>query len=175
VEFAVGDARALDTGRYDVAYARFLLSHVPRPEQVIEQMIHVLRPGGTLAVEDIDFSGCFCHPPDPAYDRYLKLYTEAVARGGGDANLGRQLPAVLRSNSQLTDVRWHVFQPVHADGPHKQIMRITMDKIRPAVLRHELATDEEIDQILAEMGTFAADSTTLVATPRMVQVWAQRP
>jgi 2-polyprenyl-3-methyl-5-hydroxy-6-metoxy-1,4-benzoquinol methylase len=173
LEFAVGDARALDCGPHDVAYARFLLSHVSQPEQVVDQMIRVLRPGGKLVLEDIDCSGCFCQPRNPAYDRFLELYTEAVARGGADANLGRRLPALIRS-SQLKDVRWHVFQPLHADGQHKQIMRVTMDKIRPAVLRHQLASEEEIDQILIEMGIFAADPTTLVAMPRMVQVWGQR-
>jgi SAM-dependent methyltransferase len=172
VEFKVGDARELGDAQYDVAYARFLLSHVSQPEQVIERIIEMLRPGGTLVVEDIDFSGCFCQPPDPAYDRYLELYSEAVARGGGDANLGRRLPTLLRS-CELRDVRWHVFQPVHADGRHKQIMRITMDKIRPAVLRHELASNQEIDQILTEMAAFAADETTLVAAPRIVQAWGR--
>lgn len=171
-EFAVGDVHAL-VGLFDVAYARFLLSHLPEPERVIGLMSSVLAPGGMLVVEDIDCSGCFCEPRNPAYDRFLHLYAEAVSRGGGDANLGRRLPALLRS-LPLSDVRWHVFQPVHADGPHKQIMRITMDKIRPAVLKHQLATDEEIDRILAEMGAFAADPTSLVAMPRMVQAWGRR-
>jgi SAM-dependent methyltransferase len=173
VEFKVRDARELGDGQYDVAYARFLLSHLPQPEQIVERIIDVLQPGGTLLLEDIDLSGCFCHPHDPAYNRFLELYTDAVACGGGDANLGRRLPAILRS-SQLRDVRWDVFQPVHADGPHKQIMRITMDKIRPAVLRHELAEEEEIDQILDQMGAFAEDPATLVAMPRMVQAWGKR-
>jgi ubiquinone/menaquinone biosynthesis C-methylase UbiE len=34
VEFKVGDAGELGNGQYDVAYARFLLSHVSQPEQL---------------------------------------------------------------------------------------------------------------------------------------------
>jgi len=169
-EFRVGDARALDGGRYDVAYARFLLSHVPQPEQVVARILATLRPGGTLIVEDIDFTGCFCQPDDPAYDRFLELYSKAVAQGGGDANLGRRLPSLLRA-SALRDVRWRVFQLVHADGRHKQIQRVTMEKIRPAVLRHQLASETEIDEILLQMERFAADPSTLVATPRFVQAY----
>lgn len=169
-EFRVGDARSLDDGRYDVAYARFLLSHVAQPEQVIDRILATLRPGGTLIVEDIDFTGCFCQPDDAAYDRFLELYTKAVAHGGGDANLGRRLPTLLRT-SALRDLQWRVFQLVHADGPHKQIQRVTMEKIRPAVLRHQLASETEIDEILLQMERFAADPSTLVATPRFVQAY----
>ena len=53
----------------------------------------MLAPGGRIAVEDIDMSGAYCFPADAAQDRYQALYTEAVRRGGGDANLGRRLPA----------------------------------------------------------------------------------
>ena len=45
-----------------------------------------------------------------------------------------------------------------------------MDRIRPAVLRHGLATDQEIDSILTRMHAFAQDPATLVALPRIVQV-----
>jgi 2-polyprenyl-3-methyl-5-hydroxy-6-metoxy-1,4-benzoquinol methylase len=172
VEFRVGDASTLDGGPYDVAYARFLLSHVAHPEQVVNRIAGTLRPGGTLIVEDIDVSGCFCHPDNAAYDRFLELYSQAVACGGGDANLGRRLPALLRS-SRLRDVRWRVFQPVHADGPFKDIQRATMDKIRAAVLRHQLAIETEIDEIVAQMAMFAADPSTLVAMPRMVQAYGR--
>jgi len=65
-----------------------------------------------------------------------------------------------------------VFQPVHASGPHKHITAVTMEQIRSAVLRHGLATDQEIDTIIAGMHAFARDPCTLVAMPRIVQVWA---
>jgi hypothetical protein len=46
-----------------------------------------------------------------------------------------------------------------------------MEKIRPAVLRHGLASDKEIDAILYRMCAFIQDPTTLVTFPRIVQVW----
>jgi 2-polyprenyl-3-methyl-5-hydroxy-6-metoxy-1,4-benzoquinol methylase len=169
-EFAVADAASFDGGPFDLAYARFLLSHVSEPEQVLSHIATLVRPGGRVVLEDIDVTGCFCHPRDPAYDRCLDLYTQAVASGGGDANLGRRLP-VLALDSGLRDAQWNVFQPVHASGPHKQIMALTMEKISAAVLRHGLAAGDEIDEILAGMRMFAADPMTFVSMPRIVQVW----
>jgi hypothetical protein len=48
-----------------------------------------------------------------------------------------------------------------------------MERIGPALLRHGLATAEEIEGIVHSMQAFAADPETLVAMPRMVQVWGR--
>jgi hypothetical protein len=47
---------------------------------------------------------------------------------------------------------------------------VTMERIRPAVLRYGLAADQEIDAIIDGMHAFAQDPSTLVGMPRMVQV-----
>jgi hypothetical protein len=67
-------------------------------------------------VEDTDLSGCYCYPHDPANARFAELYTEVVRRGGDHADLGRRLPGLALA-AGLGDVRWNVFQPVHASGP----------------------------------------------------------
>jgi 2-polyprenyl-3-methyl-5-hydroxy-6-metoxy-1,4-benzoquinol methylase len=169
VDYHAADARAFDGGPFDLIYARFLLSHLDEPEDVLARMRQLARPGGRIVVEDIDMSGSYCHPHDPAHARSIELYTAAVRRGGGDADLGRRLPAIARA-AGLRDVHWNVFQPVHASGPHKHLTAVTLDKIRPAVLRHGLATDQEIDSILTRMHAFVQDPATLVALPRIVQV-----
>jgi SAM-dependent methyltransferase len=170
VDYQVADARVFDGGPYDLIYARFLLSHLGEPEKVLAHVRRLARPGGRIVLEDIDMSGSYCHPHDPAHGRYVELYTEAVRRNGGDADLGRRLPSIARA-AGLRDVHCNVFQPVYTDGRHKQLTVVTMEKIRPAVLRHGLASDKEIDAILYRMCAFIQDPTTLVAFPRIVQVW----
>ena len=170
VEYHVADARAFDGGPFDLIYARCLLSHLSEPGEILARMRQLARPGGRIVVEDIDMSGCYCHPHDPANARFVELYTEVVRRGGGDANLGRRLPAIVLT-AGLGDVRWNVLQPVHASGPHKHMTAVTMERIRPAVLRHGLATGQEIDSIIGGMHAFAEDCSTLVGMPRTVQVW----
>jgi hypothetical protein len=49
-----------------------------------------------IVIEDIDFSGSFCHPSCAAYEKYIKLYQEVVYRRGGDPNIGPKLPGMLR-------------------------------------------------------------------------------
>ncbi len=170
VEFETADAHHFEGGPFSFIHARFLLSHVSEPEQVLGRLKTMLAPGGRIAVEDIDMSGAYCFPADAAQDRYQALYMEAVRRGGGDANLGRRLPVVALAAGLRA--RWRVFQPVHTVGPEKRLTAVTMDMIRSSLLRYGLAELDEIDALTERLNAFADDRSTLVALPRMVQVWA---
>jgi len=57
VTFQTIDARSIDGGPFDLIYARFLLSHVERPGEVLDHLLTLLADGGAVALEDIDFSG----------------------------------------------------------------------------------------------------------------------
>jgi SAM-dependent methyltransferase len=170
VEYHVADVRVFGGGPFDLVYSRFLLSHLSEPENVLARMKQLARRGGRVAAESIDMSGSYCHPQDAAHARYAELYTEVVRRSGGDADLGRRLPTMALA-AGLHHVRWNVFQPVQVSGPYKHLQAVTMERIRSAVLRHRLAADEEIGSIVSGMHEFAEDPSTLVAMPRMVQVW----
>lgn len=45
-----GLALPLADGRLDIAYSSNVLEHVPQPEQMVEEMIRVVRPGGLVIV-----------------------------------------------------------------------------------------------------------------------------
>ncbi len=170
VEFVTADATTFEGGPFSFIHARYLLSHVREPDRVFARLKALLAPGGTMAVEDIDMSGAFCHPPEPAQDRYQALYTEAVRRGGADANLGRGLPAIALA-AGLHGAQWRVFQPVYASGPHKRMTAVTMQMIGSTLLKYGLVEEEEIDTLVSRLNAFADDPSTLAAYPRMVQVW----
>jgi SAM-dependent methyltransferase len=172
-EFRAGDCLAVE-GQFDLCHARFLPSHVPDPAAVARHMASLLRPGGVVAVEDTDFSGIFCEPPDPAHERYARLYGAAVALGGGDASIGRRLPALL-AGAGLADVGVAIHQPAHRDGPGKLLNRVTMERIVPRLVEGGLATAAEAEAVSEGMRAFCAREDTLVAFPRMVQAWGRRP
>jgi SAM-dependent methyltransferase len=170
IEFVTADASSFDGGPFSFIHARYLLSHVSEPHRVFAHLKGLLAPGGRIAVEDIDMSGSFCHPPNSAQDRFQALYTEAVRRGGADANLGRRLPA-LALGAGVHGAQWRVFQPVYASGPNKRMTAITMQMIGGTLLKYGLAKEDEIDALVRQLNAFADDPSTLAAFPRMVQVW----
>ena len=164
---------------HDAIYARFLLTHLTDPAAAVRRFAAGLRPGGVLIVEDIDFRGMFCHPPSMAYDRYVDLYTRTTWARGVDPNIGPRLPALL-SAAGLTGVHVNVTQPaaIGVQGIERDIKLVgpmTLEQIADAAIAEHLITRDELDAVLDDLYRFAADPTTLMALPRIVQSWGYSP
>ncbi len=160
--------------RFDVVYSRFLLTHLSDPAGAVAAFFQHLRPGGVVAVEDIDFSGYFSYPESNAFRRYQALYCATVSRRGGDPNIGPRLPSLLE-RAGFEDIGVSVVQPVGTRGEVKLLNPITMENIAGAVLEDGLATREEIDDVVRELYEFAANPSTVAGLPRIVQAWGRRP
>jgi len=161
-------------GTFDVAYARFLLSHLPDPAAAVRRLADAVRPGGVVAVQDIDYVGGFCHPPSAAYDFAWDLYPRVAAFGGGDAELGRRLPALF-AEAGLEQIGVHVEQPAGGDPDVKLLSALTFESIADAAVAAGLVDCGEIDERMHELHRFAARDDTLLTLPRMVQAWGRVP
>ncbi|GGM62988.1 hypothetical protein GCM10012275_37080 [Longimycelium tulufanense] len=173
VSFQQGDARQLEGGPYDVVYARFLLSHLPAPSDIVAGMAELLAPGGLLVLEDIDH-WAYAYPPSSAYERYDALYCALVRQRGGDPALGFALPGLLRDHG-FDEVGLDVVQPAFLSGEAKRIHCITLASIGPAAVAEGLGTEDEVAALLAEMEAVTVDPRTIVVLPRIVQTWANLP
>jgi ubiquinone/menaquinone biosynthesis C-methylase UbiE len=172
--FRVADASDLtEESAYDLVYARFLLTHLGRPAQALEQMMRAARPGGVIVVEDIDFPGHVCHPVCPAFNRYLELYQAVVRRNGGDPAIGPRLPALLWE-AGVEEVGLEVVQPTFREGEGKLVAQITMEHIREAVVEAGLASHAEVDGIVAELDAFVRNPRTIMSIARVFQVWGRK-
>ena len=175
VTFLTADVHALPAlPPFDVVYSRFLLTHLRDPGAIVRSMFDRLRPGGIVGVEDIDFSGAFTYPPSPVFQRFRDLYCAVVRRRGADPHIGPRLPSLL-SEAGFTALDVAVTQPVGLTGEVKLLDPVTMENIAGAVLDERLATQGEIDDVVQKMFDFAADPTTVVSVPRIVQAWGRRP
>jgi ubiquinone/menaquinone biosynthesis C-methylase UbiE len=172
VTFRRLDAEQLaEESTYDIVYARYLLSHLPRPGRVVEVMARALRPGALLVVEDVFFPGHVCYPPNAAFDRYVQLYQAAAkSKEGGDAAIGPRLLG-MALDAGLAEVRVGLVVPTFRDGEGKRVAQVTMEHIREAVVGAELATSDEVDAIVGELSRFAADDRTLMSMAPTFQVW----
>jgi SAM-dependent methyltransferase len=177
VEYRVGDILETDLGpAHDAIYVRFLLTHLADPAAAVGRIAAGLRPGGVLIVEDIDFTGAFCHPPSPAYERYAQVYTQTAWARGFDPNIGPRLPGLL-AGAGLEPVFVNVVQPtgIRPDGVERDIKLVaplTLENIADAAIAERLITREELDEAVDVLYRLAADATTLMAFPRIVQSWA---
>jgi SAM-dependent methyltransferase len=174
LEFRVGDAAAVDDGPYDVAYARFLLSHLDDPASLISGLVDALAPGGVLIVEDVDFAGSFCHPPSRAYWRSVDLYRATVHKRGGNADIGPALPALLQA-AGLDRISVNVCQPAGLGGDAKLMVPLTLERIARSVVDEGVATASEVDLVLRELYANYEDPRSVMSMPRIVQAWGRAP
>jgi SAM-dependent methyltransferase len=162
-----------EEGAYDLVYGRFLLTHVPEPGRAVERLARATRPGGLVVVEDIEFAAHFSYPACPAFDRYVSLYRQAVRRRGGDPDIGPRLVGLLLE-AGLRQVGVAVVQPTYRRGPGKRIAQVTMEHIREAVVTAGLASEGEVDAVIADLDRFAHNPRTILSLPRIFQVWGRK-
>jgi predicted O-methyltransferase YrrM len=175
LEFRVGDATAPPSSdeRFDLVYARFLLTHLPDPAGALEHMRAWLAAGGTLVVEDIDFSGHFSRPDSPAFRRYQEWYCAAVRARGCDPDIGPRLPGLL-ADAGLDAVGVYVVQPAAMDGEITVVAPLTLENVADAIVQAQLATREEVERTIDELYEFARADGTLMSLPRIVQAWGRQ-
>jgi SAM-dependent methyltransferase len=157
-------------GSFDVVYSRFLFSHLQDSAGALQRMTDAARPAGVVAAEDVDYGGCFCYPENTAYRRSCELYTRAGEARGVDPTIGRRLPALF-VDAGLSEIGVHVVQPAGFDADIKLAMPLTLENIEDAVVSSGLASREELAALVEELYAFAAEPSSILSWPRIVQVW----
>jgi ubiquinone/menaquinone biosynthesis C-methylase UbiE len=174
VEFRKMDVRDWsEPEAYDAVYSRFLLQHLTDPVGLLQRMWAAIRSKGVLMVEDADFDGCFCDPPNEAFDFFVRTYSRVLDLNGGDHAIGRKLHRYFLE-AGISDPQVNLVQPVRREGEVKALPVSTLDASSEAIVAAGLATPTEIDGALANLAAFAADPLTDVSGPRIFQVWSRR-
>jgi SAM-dependent methyltransferase len=161
-------------GGFDLVHARLVLVHVTDRSEALRRMVRALRPGGALLIEDADpgLQPLLCPdesgPEQRLANRLRSGFRELMAARGADLAYGRTLPRLLRE-AGLDDVRADAYFPI--TSPACTVLEAaTVRQIRSRLVVAGLATDQEIDQHLANVATGRLD----LATAPMVSAWGRR-
>jgi len=160
---------------FDLVHARLVLVHLPDRDRALRSMIHALKPGGWLLIEDadpalqplscIDVTG----PEHELANRIRQGFRSLLAARGADLAFGRKLPRLLRE-AGLADVAADAYFPV-ALPACIPLERATITLIRGELIAHGIATADEIDRHLANVSAGRLD----LAQPPMISAWGRRP
>lgn len=110
----VGDVQQLDAllageRPFDLAYARWVLCFVPRPEAVVAGVSRALRPGGRFVIHDyFNYTAMTTAPRRESYTKIVEATAKSWAARGGDPDVGGRLPKMLaESGFDVELVRAH--------------------------------------------------------------------
>jgi len=175
IEVVQGDATAPDLprGSYDLVHARLLLINLPPPlaSKVVSEMVELVRPGGVVALQDIDAASWVCDPPHPAWDELLGVFMKIA----GDGKPGRRLPRFLREAGAV-GVKYDAHVGFCPPGHVWRHMLIHFsDLTRGRALQLGLATAEQLDAAKAALQAHLDDPRTTVLAPIVAQAWGRRP
>jgi SAM-dependent methyltransferase len=177
VEMVHADASAtgLPRASFNLVHARLLLVNLPEPRKIVDEMIALVRPGGIVAAHEGDWGISFCHPPSPAWDRFLGAF-EAFSRNKGiDLRIGRKLPEIFRA-AGLIDVQ--VTPIIHCEPlgtGRRNILCDLVENLRDGLITQGLLTEIEIKEQLTDLKRHLNDANTLVIPHLFLQVWGRKP
>ena len=174
VEFRALNVNVWDEpATYDVVFCRFLLQHLSQPVALLRRMWAAVRPGGVIVVEDADFDGWCCHPANDGFAFFVRAYCQVLGRWGGDHAIGRKLYGYCL-DAGIPDVHVGLLTPLYLAGEGKTLALSTFEATAAAILAEGLAAEDELTTALERLAAFTADPRSLIAGPRVFQLWWRR-
>jgi SAM-dependent methyltransferase len=163
-------ASKLESSSFDLVHARFQIAPLGRGPDQIANHVRLLRPGGTVALEEWDVSSWNFNPPVRALDSLVELIGQSFAQSGGDMHVGRKLLDLLRGFGIDGNVRAEVL----ALRPGHPYLRLPLQFA--AALEERLlsiVTVEELEQLRKESDAELEEPGRWGTTFTLVQCWGQ--
>lgn len=159
----------------DFAHERLVLINIPNPASLVSEMVKLVRPGGMVAVEDVDDVSWACHPPHASWDILLDTFHTAYRANGGQVFIGRRLPELLR-NAGLTEVRAEAHVGIAPPGGYRRTHLLSLlEALRDKVVSLGLLTEVALDDHRQSLMEHLNDPQTIVIDKLLVQAWGRKP
>lgn len=159
----------------DVAYARWVLCFVPRPQDVVSAVAKALKPGGVFAVQDyINWAALTLSPKSEAFLRVMPSVGKSWRDRGGDPQIGQRLPAMMEAAGlEVEEVR--PLQRIARPGDPLWDWPTTFFNIFiPMLVEQGLVAAEDFRAFQAEWAERTRDPNAMFWTPSMVEIIARK-
>ncbi|MCI0459816.1 MAG: methyltransferase domain-containing protein [Gemmataceae bacterium] len=165
----------LEPDAFDLVTARKVVEHLADPSAALRRMAVALRPGGWLLVEDTDLASLLrvSFPQRERFERAYGKFLEALSSAGFQPKLGVRLGDELRAvGLQDVSLRGLTLEGTGGgDHPGAKVYRMTIERLRERMVQAGLLTNEEVDQLLADMQSPELHAITSIH----FSAWGRKP
>jgi hypothetical protein len=148
--------------------------NIPARDALLTEMLSLLRPGGTVALEDVDNVSWLCQPAHPSWDILLTVFHTVFHAGGGDGFIGRRLQVMLcAAGVQNIQIKVTVETPALGDYRRTHLISL-IDSVRDKVIAMGLLNEVELKEHREALVCHLNDPATTVIDKLLVQSWGQK-
>jgi SAM-dependent methyltransferase len=176
IDVQEGDAFATrwESGSLDAMHARFLAAPTGRLDDLVAEMLRVLRPLGLLMLQEPDANSWHVPNAGRAWLRLRELIRQGFASRGGNFDAGRDLvPALQRHGVEGVRSR-HVSHAIPGDHPYAALPLAFARQMRRFWIDERLVGEDELESLLASVQDALARGGA-AHTFTLVQAWGRAP
>lgn len=164
-------ATKLEPTSFDLVHARYEITPLGRGPEQMTTYLGLVRPGGTVVLEDPDVASWHFNPTAPALEQLIALIVEAFRRTGGDWDAGRKHVDLFGGFGIKANVRAEVF----ALPPGHPYLRLPLQFATALEARLLSFVDaEELHQLRQEAENELQEPDRWGTTFTLIQAWGRR-
>ena len=167
----VQDLEQIETGSFDLVFARLLLLHLNEPVLALRKMYSRVKPGGRIVVQEYYFPTMDSYPAAEALLEFKTVFFGVYDKEGRETRMGLKLPAYFAEASigapDGTDVAG--FLDCAGIGMIAAVYR----SVLPLALKHGITTQERSDWFFEEVRKLQT-ANHYVLSPSLVSAWKQK-
>jgi len=163
LQFIYGNVYELpfEDASFDVVHAHQVLQHLSDQVAALREMARVVKPGGIVAVRDVNYASMAWYPPTPELTSWLALYRGVAHANGAEPDAGPKLLAWAHQ-AGLTDVRASASVVLHVGDDAAQwgqswAARCETSSFHGQAIEQGRATAADLDGIAAGWRRWGAD------------------
>lgn len=160
----------LEAAHFDLVHARFQLAPLGRFEAQLAAYARLTKPGGWMVLEEPDAASWRSHPDAPSAGRLVQLILQAFAVGGGDFEVGRRLPTLLRPYVERVSICTHVL-PLADGHPYARLPIQFAGSLRPRL--STMVDAVTLDELIAQAELELAQADRWSTSFTLVQAYGQ--
>jgi ubiquinone/menaquinone biosynthesis C-methylase UbiE len=169
---------ALSTGlpksAFDLVHERLVMINVPTREALLQEMISLLRPGGTIILEDVDDISYTCVPLHPSWTILLDAFHATIHANGGNAFIGRELARYLRE-AGIKNIQVKIHVGAVSPGEYRRTHLLSLlDVLHDKVVNSGVLSETQLSEHRAALIDHLKDPDTLLIDELLVQAWGKK-